>query len=157
MHILYSVFVMSRKRRRGSPELSIFDGADAVEELLLECCKHINQQHNACWRETFFQKSLVFELQQRGYEVSSEVAYPVYYRSTTGKKTSVGNIFVDILTPTFCIETKMVKTLNLNHREQARLYSSILQLPVYLVNAHSEHVEKHVNYCDTEKSLEITQ
>lgn len=96
-----------------------------------ECCKYIKQQHGAAWRESFFQKSLAFELQQRGYDVSMEVSYPVYYTSTTGKQTSVGNIFVDILTPNFAIECKIGKIRD-TAVQQAKLYSRIIGKPCFL-------------------------
>ena len=102
--------------------------------MIEECCKYIKQQHGANWRESFFQKSLAFELQQRGYEVSMEVSYPVYYTSTTGKKTSVGNIFVDILTPDFAIECKIGKIGKIRDTavQQAKLYSRIIGKPCFL-------------------------
>lgn len=125
---------MHRRKKRKNQKLSTSDVAEDIEGTLLECCKYINQQHSACWRESFFQKSLAFELQQRGYNVSLEVAYPVYYTSTAGTTTSVGNVFVDILTDTFAIETKLVGALNEKHRQQARLYSRILNKTVFLLN-----------------------
>ena len=109
------------------------DPSDLTNEIqqIEECCKCIKQQHGAAWRESFFQKSLAFELQQRGYEVSMEVAYPVYYTSTTGTKTSVGNIFLDILTPDFAIECKIGKIRD-TAVQQAKLYSSIIGKPCFL-------------------------
>ena len=129
-----------RKRKKENVEYqhAVCIGADPndstkeIQEMLEKCCKYIKQQHGACWRESFFQKSLAFELQQRGYDVSMEVAYPVYYTSTTGKKTSVGNIFLDILTPDFAIECKRGKSLSGNSIKQATLYSTILNKPCFL-------------------------
>lgn len=106
------------------------DLTNEIQQMIEECCKYIKQQHGA-WRESFFQKSLAFELQQRGYDVSIEVAYPVYYTSTTGKKTSVGNIFLDILTPDFAIECKIGKIRD-TAVKQAKLYSSIIGKPCFL-------------------------
>ena len=110
------------------------DSTNEIQQMLETCCKYIKQQHGAAWRESFFQKSLAFELQQRGYDVSIEVAYPVYYTSTTGKKTSVGNIFLDILTPDFAIECKIGKIGKIRDTavQQARLYSSIIGKPCFL-------------------------
>ena len=107
------------------------DLTNEIQQILEECCKYIKQQHGADWRESFFQKSLAFELQQRGYEVSMEVAYAVYYTSTTGKQTSVGNIFIDILTPDFAIECKIGKFRDTSV-QQAKLYSSIIGKPCFL-------------------------
>ena len=107
------------------------DLTNEILEMLEKCCKYIKQQHGAAWRESFFQKSLAFELQQRGYDVSMEVACPVYYTSTTGKQTSVGNIFVDILTPDFVIECKIGKIRD-TAVQQAKLYSSIIGKPCFL-------------------------
>ena len=111
------------------------DSTNEIQQMIEECCKYIKQQHGADWRESFFQKSLAFELQQRGYDVSIEVAYPVYYTSTTGKKTSVGNIFVDILTPDFAIECKIgnIGKIRASSVQQAKLYSSIIGKPCFLV------------------------
>ncbi len=107
------------------------DSTNEIQQMIEECCKYIKQQHGADWRESFFQKSLAFELQQRGYEVSMEVSHPVYYKSTTGKKTSVGNIFLDILTPDFAIECKIEKMRD-TAVQQAKLYSSIIGKPCFL-------------------------
>ena len=109
------------------------DSIKEIQEMLETCCKYIKQQHGTSWRESFFQRSLAFELQQRGFDVSMEVAYPVYYTSTTGKTTSVGNVFIDILTPDFAIECKRGKNLSGNSIKQATLYSTILKKPCFLV------------------------
>ena len=126
-----------RKKENEENQHVVLIGADPNDltneiQQIEECCKCIKQQHGAAWRESFFQKSLAFELQQRGYEVSMEVAYPVYYTSTTGKKTSVGNIFLDILTPDFAIECKIGK-IRASSVQQAKLYSSIIGKPCFLV------------------------
>ena len=105
-----------------------------VTQLLKQICEFICTQHGTTWRESFFQKSLAFELQQRGYDVSMEVAYPVYYTSSTGKQTSVGNVFVDIETPEFAIECKIGKIRDAAVH-QSNLYSRILKKPCYLVSA----------------------
>jgi len=133
-----------RKRKKENVDLGVgnqhavcigADPNDSTKEILKmleECCKYIKQQHGAAWRESFFQKSLAFELQQRGFDVSMEVACPVYYTSTTGTTTSVGNIFIDILTPDFAIECKRGKNLSGNSIKQATLYSTILNKPCFL-------------------------
>lgn len=126
-----------RKKENEENQYVVLIGGEASDltneilEMLETCCKYIKQQHGAVWRESFFQKSLAFELQQRGYEVSMEVAYPVYYTSTTGKQTSVGNIFLDILTPDFAIECKIGKIRDTSV-QQAKLYSSIIGKPCFL-------------------------
>lgn len=80
-------------------------------------------------REKVYQNALCYELNYNGITASVEVPHPVYY-----KQHCVGTTFIDIVTATWLIEIKYVKTLTQTHREQVMAYSRDVALNAILIN-----------------------
>ena len=109
---------------------------DVIIDSLMQIGKRVKKQLGSLYgREKFFQKAFQAELLSISNMNSCvEYAHPVYYTATNGCTVSVGNIFVDVVTPEFFIEFKNCKEITDNHKRQACFYANILNKRGYIIN-----------------------